>query len=106
MGEIADMIIDGTLCQYCGGAMGDQKSPGYPRTCAYCRDTKALDEEGMKLLEEANSLLRSAHDIALRRGKHTDWNAWLATLRGVLVRQHRYMGSDGSVYSSDSPYAK
>src|ERR1700686_4601532 len=34
MGEIADMMLDGTLCQECGEYMdGDS---GYPRTCGAC----------------------------------------------------------------------
>ena len=50
MGEIADMIIDGTFCQVCGALMEDlmtkidkknrtfdlKESPGYPRTCKDC----------------------------------------------------------------------
>lgn len=47
MGDIADMLLDGTLCQMCGGlvyegdpdkAIGDEMSPGYPRTCQDCQD--------------------------------------------------------------------
>lgn len=43
MGDIADMMLDGTLCQVCGGVMEDisenhdMESPGYPRTCAGCK---------------------------------------------------------------------
>lgn len=31
MGEIADMILDGTLCQYCGEYMGE--GDGFARSC-------------------------------------------------------------------------
>ena len=34
MGEIADMMLDGTLCQVCGEYMGE--SAGYPVTCPAC----------------------------------------------------------------------
>lgn len=34
MGEYAEMMIDGTLCQVCGEFMGD--TPGHPRTCSGC----------------------------------------------------------------------
>lgn len=34
MGEIAEMIVEGTLCQYCQAYMGG--SVGYPRTCRSC----------------------------------------------------------------------
>lgn len=41
MGEIAEMILEGTLCQHCGGLMEDitedSQAPGYPRTCEDCK---------------------------------------------------------------------
>jgi hypothetical protein len=36
MGEVADMVLDGTLCQKCG-ALVDEEAPGFPRDCADCR---------------------------------------------------------------------
>ena len=38
MGEIAEMIIDGTLCQQCGEFIGEPV--GYPRTCTGCSNDK------------------------------------------------------------------
>lgn len=42
MGEIAEMMLDGTLCQQCGvtmpGVDEDGEAPGYPQTCADCLD--------------------------------------------------------------------
>lgn len=35
MGKVAEMMLDGTLCQVCGDFMGDDC--GYPRTCAACQ---------------------------------------------------------------------
>lgn len=35
MGDIADMMLDGTLCQECGAVMGSF-SEGVPRTCHDC----------------------------------------------------------------------
>ncbi len=35
MGEIAEMMLEGTLCQQCGEFMGD--ACGYPRTCQGCK---------------------------------------------------------------------
>ena len=37
MGEIADMMLDGTLCQGCGIYMDDDSEPGHPRFCYSCR---------------------------------------------------------------------
>lgn len=34
MGDIADAVLDGTLCQCCGVYMGD--AVGYPRSCRSC----------------------------------------------------------------------
>lgn len=45
MGEIADMMLDGTLCESCGALMDDlipehgdvlEDAPGYPRLCEDC----------------------------------------------------------------------
>ncbi len=43
MGEIADMMLDGTLCQMCGVDLSEEnedifgdEAPGYPITCAAC----------------------------------------------------------------------
>ena len=35
MGEIAEMMLDGTLCQICGSVI-DGDTPGYPRYCEDC----------------------------------------------------------------------
>ena len=41
MGEIANDIIDGFLCQMCMCVMHDHKSPGHPRTCRECNKESA-----------------------------------------------------------------
>ncbi len=39
MGEIAEMMLDGTMCQVCGEFMNIGGEPaGYPVTCAGCGD--------------------------------------------------------------------
>lgn len=40
MGDIADAMLDGLLCQICGELI-DGEEPGYPRTCPAC----LMDEE-------------------------------------------------------------
>ena len=37
MGDVADLIIEGLLCQYCG-ALIDGEAPGFPRACEGCDD--------------------------------------------------------------------
>lgn len=39
MGEIAEMILDGFLCDKCGGVV-DDKETGYPRSCDDCKPKK------------------------------------------------------------------
>ncbi len=42
MGDIADMTLDGVLCEGCGVYMGDEC--GYPRRCRSCqRDIRDAD---------------------------------------------------------------
>lgn len=36
MGEIADMMLDGTLCEACCTPIGDGQSPGFPRYHKRC----------------------------------------------------------------------
>jgi hypothetical protein len=43
MGDIADAILDGDLCQVCGEYMED--GDGFPRTCAGCGGDDDIDEE-------------------------------------------------------------
>ncbi|MEX5937153.1 hypothetical protein [Mammaliicoccus sciuri] len=47
MGEITEMIMDGTLCNVCGSLMEDlipeygnelKQPPGYSRTCEDCQE--------------------------------------------------------------------
>ncbi len=33
MGEIAEMMINGLMCQHCGSYMDDFEETGYPRSC-------------------------------------------------------------------------
>lgn len=41
LGEIADMHLDGTLCECCGSIFDDilegEEAPGYPRRCEDCK---------------------------------------------------------------------
>ena len=44
MGEIADSILEGAVCQCCGVYMEDP--PGYPQTCFACEmDTKEVFDD-------------------------------------------------------------
>jgi hypothetical protein len=51
MGEIAEMMLDGTLCEGCGTVMddmvgpGSENAPGYPRRCAGCQPARIVAPE-------------------------------------------------------------
>jgi len=38
MGEIADAMLEGLLCEVCGVLMDDIEAPGYPRRCLGCQE--------------------------------------------------------------------
>jgi hypothetical protein len=44
MGEIADMMLDGTLCECCGEYIEDGESEGFPRYCSTeCAKDRGVD---------------------------------------------------------------
>lgn len=43
MGEYAEMMLDGTLCEGCGSAIDYENGPGFPR---YCSRQCAADRGG------------------------------------------------------------
>ena len=44
MGEIADMILDGILCQCCGVFIGNKSKGDYPQYCANCAQDAKKNE--------------------------------------------------------------
>ena len=58
MGDIADMMLDGTLCEGCGGYI-DGNSNGIPRLCSSCKPTKAE--------RAATNIARNAAEMALKK---------------------------------------
>jgi hypothetical protein len=36
VGEIAEMVLNGILCEQCGAYIADGEEAGYPRLCATC----------------------------------------------------------------------
>lgn len=50
MGEIADDMVNGLICEQCGTFI-DGREPGYPRRCADCKKEKVtvlINEKGVK----------------------------------------------------------
>lgn len=74
MGEVAEMILDGTLCQSCGVFIGEGE--GFPRECAYCRRAgKAAGKVACpvckKKVKGLNDHIRDAHPGHTEREKAT-----------------------------------
>lgn len=47
MGEIAEMFLDGTMCQECGAFIDDgNQGPGYPVTCEGCKTENSKTKKG------------------------------------------------------------
>jgi hypothetical protein len=46
MGEIAEMVIVGILCERCG-VLIDGETTGYPRQCDSCNQEKCIVKKGM-----------------------------------------------------------
>ena len=44
MGEIADMMLEGQMCQGCGEILGD--GDGYPTFCGGCQSENGINELG------------------------------------------------------------
>ena len=44
MGEIAEMMLDGMMCQWCGECIDDPM--GFPTVCAGCQQGEGVDQHG------------------------------------------------------------
>ena len=44
MGEIAEMMLDGAMCEQCGEFIDDGEECGYPRLCAGCQLDQPEDD--------------------------------------------------------------
>ncbi len=43
MGEVAEMMLDGTLCEACGAFIG--QPTGYPRCCRHCQREQQVEQQ-------------------------------------------------------------
>jgi hypothetical protein len=44
MGDIADMMLEGTLCEQCGVYLNNDR-PGHPRCCADCAEDPEIEKD-------------------------------------------------------------
>ncbi len=99
MGEIAEMMLDGTLCEGCGVFMedlapeneGDQilDPPGSPRRCDDCEPASDCSAgEVLSLLRKIEAAAHGHCDGARERGKSTEGirqiSSWAAKAQKLL----------------------
>jgi len=67
MGDQADMVLDGTLCEGCGVFLNDDP-PGYPCYCGECHDYahSPFDKEESKKRKKSN--LEKSTQILIDKG--------------------------------------
>lgn len=53
MGEIAEMMLDGTLCQYCGEYLGSDM--GFPQSCG-CDDDRGKQDHDLYIVDETTEI--------------------------------------------------
>lgn len=53
MGDIADMMLDGQMCQWCGDILGD--GDGYPVVCRGCQKENNVDQYGDEITKSKKS---------------------------------------------------
>ena len=71
MGDIADMMLDGTLCEGCGEFL-DEDSPGHSRRCSDCSHTRAPVSQSIIVIgPQACGKTRFAKQIAKHYGLPT-----------------------------------
>ena len=84
MGEVAEMMLDGTLCQECGGVI-DGTTPGYPRTCEDC--LHPLDFPwAMKLIRE---MINDIEEYGSKKEKTKLKNYLHKRIRQLSCRLHK-----------------
>ncbi len=95
MGDVADMMLDGTLCQGCGELLSDD-APGHPRTCAACSSDQAEDVLERVLPRTAATLksLQAEYDELSR-------TAAVARLTPLLRRTYEAVPESGETTTRD-----
>lgn len=51
MGQIAEEIVSGYVCQSCVGVI-DEKEPGFPRTCGFCKGAANQSDDYLAMLAD------------------------------------------------------
>jgi hypothetical protein len=80
MGEIADMMIDGTLCQSCGAYIGP--GLGFPRTCTPCIKGALKESKNKRLIPRTSPKQKVQCDICGKKVRGLSDHIRDAHLRG------------------------
>jgi hypothetical protein len=59
MGDIANLVLEGYLCQYCGGYI-DGEEPGYQRYCDLCKNDLKTDWRKEDLKATSNNCTKGS----------------------------------------------
>lgn len=83
MGEIADMMLEGLLCEGCGELIGDGSGtpPGYPVRCAGCQLTRPDPRE------RPPQPLQPVAPLSNREKKRRDWREARRRRQRKLARE-------------------
>ena len=92
MGEVADMMIDGTLCHGCGVYIEEGQAEGFPRYCSDCQEEKGdplpciacdhvakyevtpdLDVKGLPVCEDCSEQVEQDLQAALIKNTDEMW---------------------------------
>jgi hypothetical protein len=98
MGDIADMMLDGTLCEGCGEFL-DENPPGYPRRCIGCGGSNPISPR-QALKRPLGTPLWTKTPKAERAAKHNRERRERARLAGKpfeCSRCHRLFCTEGGL---------
>lgn len=101
MGEIADMMIDGNLCEGCGCLM-DGDAPGYPVRCEDCqrRDVQAKQSRRDGAQDELDACCVLAGEHGMRIARHSDSHLAIThDARGWLLN---FYPGNGRLYADEN----
>ena len=85
MGEIAEAVLEGVLCEQCGEYLGED-GPGHPRLCTACLEENEKGtgpgfpspyEEGEEAYYRGDGIETNPYDN--KDGQHEEWeDGWLS----------------------------
>lgn len=95
MGEIAEMMLEGILCQYCGVYLNVDEGCGFPMSCEDCADEEThikkpkISAAERKIRKRALEIIRKnfKFDMQSRWAGNTMWEYFLPTRFMDYIRE-------------------